>query len=186
MIRSDGISITADFPRFLVCLLISHRFNVEEWGVPCVNTKTPGNNGFEKHPDRNIKKAMSPSHEETKLPSDEVDTVRIDRVSLYASEPSPLKYLPELHFSGRLQAGNTLCAQSILGIWGKGYRTFRMTMLEELVPLASETGTSFINAWLDAVACSFKLIFRPSTSVTNDLFSFIRPRLSLETRCRTW
>jgi len=38
IIQSDGISIIADFPRFLVLLLVFQRFTLEDWGViPALN-----------------------------------------------------------------------------------------------------------------------------------------------------
>lgn len=38
IIQSDGISIIADFPRFLVLLLVFQRFTIEDWGViPSLN-----------------------------------------------------------------------------------------------------------------------------------------------------
>ncbi|KJA25248.1 hypothetical protein HYPSUDRAFT_37738 [Hypholoma sublateritium FD-334 SS-4] len=195
IIRSDGISIIDDLPRFLICLLTFHHFNVEDWGVPWVNTGPLDNlNGFEKQPDRNFEEATCPPHDEAMLPWEnqyrpdspgpvidkerlqciasqetcavhefklsnaevqrppEVDTIRIDRVFLEKSEPSPINDIPKLHVYGGLQADNALHC-SALGIWKRGYQTIRMAVLEEFVPLTSETGTSFVNAWLDAVTC---------------------------------
>ena len=40
---------------------------------------------------------------------------------------------------------------------GKSHRIFKMTMLVDLVRLTSETGRSFVDAWLDVVTCT--LIF---------------------------
>ena len=38
IIQSDGISIVADFPRFLVLLLVFQRFSFEDWGIiPALN-----------------------------------------------------------------------------------------------------------------------------------------------------
>ena len=76
-----------------------------------------------------------------------------------------LDNLPELYFSGDLQAGNTLRARSILGLCGRGYRALRLIVSEELLPLTSQTGKSFIDAWLDAVTCMFPFVLLPYGSL---------------------
>ena len=75
-----------------------------------------------------------------------------------------LDHLPEVYFSGDLQAGNTLRARSILGLCGKGYRALRLIVSEELLPLTSQSGKSFVDAWLDAVTCAFPFVLLPSSS----------------------
>ena len=75
-----------------------------------------------------------------------------------------LVHLPELYFSGDLQAGSTLRARSILGLCGKGYRALRLIVLEVLLPLTSQSGKSFVDAWLDAVTCALPFVLLPSSS----------------------
>lgn len=85
----------------------------------------------------------------------EGDTLTVARAISDAKDPSILDHLPKFYFSADLKAGNTLRARSILGICGKGYRALRVVVLEELAKLTSQTGESFVNAWLDGVTCAF-------------------------------
>ena len=114
----------------------------------------------------------------------EGDTLRTIRAIADAKDPSMLVHLPELYFSGDLQAGSTLRARSILGLCGKGYRALRLIVLEVLLPLTSQSGKSFVNAWLDAVTCTLPFVLFPWV-VSNPLFFHFRPCLSLEARTRT-
>lgn len=60
IIRSDGISIIAKFPRFLVCLLAFHHVSVDRCGVPC-----HANIFSEKHTTFGDTKLLSPLAENT-------------------------------------------------------------------------------------------------------------------------
>ena len=46
-------------------------------------------------------------------------------------------------------------------ISGDSHRLFKMNVLEEFVPLTSETGKSFVDAWLDVVTCKFVFNYFP-------------------------
>ncbi|KJA25249.1 hypothetical protein HYPSUDRAFT_37739, partial [Hypholoma sublateritium FD-334 SS-4] len=217
IIRSEGISIIADLPRFLVLLLAFQRFRPEDWGiVPCLNAKAredeeqaeldprdrpcppaleiefPLRGDHFSGPPQLLSDFELPAgpllikrteylsnqphgisgratsvfkacHDKKalacKIYSPEVqrlhegDTLRIVRAIAKKKEPSMLNHLPVPYFSGDLKAGSTLRARSILGICGKGHRTLRVVVSEELVPLTSQTGKSFVDAWLDAVTC---------------------------------
>ncbi len=67
--RSDGISIIADFPRFLVLLLAFQRFTVEDWGiVPVLNPVALIHLGIEQHLDSKVRDEPCPPVNEIKLP----------------------------------------------------------------------------------------------------------------------
>ena len=89
----------------------------------------------------------------------EVIPVDIHCVFLDESEPSPSNNSPSsgptLHSSVGLQTRNTLREQSASGILGKRRRIPRVIVSEELAPLISRTGKSFVDAWVDAVTCMF-------------------------------
>ncbi|KAF5330662.1 hypothetical protein D9619_005366 [Psilocybe cf. subviscida] len=63
-ICSEGISIIADFPRFLVLALAFQRFTIEDWGiVPCLNPQALHGLGIEEHVDLDVAKlAMDGNH----------------------------------------------------------------------------------------------------------------------------
>ncbi len=66
---SDGISIIADFPRFLVLLLAFQRFTVEDWGiVPVLNPAALIHLGIEQDPDSNVRDELCPPVDEIRLP----------------------------------------------------------------------------------------------------------------------
>ena len=46
-------------------------------------------------------------------------------------------------------------------ISGDSHRLFKMNVLEEFVPLTSETGKSFVDAWPDVVTCKFAFNYFP-------------------------
>ncbi|KAF5330660.1 hypothetical protein D9619_005364 [Psilocybe cf. subviscida] len=68
-------------------------------------------------------------------------------------EPKMRNHLPKLYFSGDLRAGNTLHVRSLLNLNGKGHRTLRVLVINELEPLTAVTGKSFVKGWLDVVTC---------------------------------
>ena len=89
----------------------------------------------------------------------EVNPVDIYCVFLNKSEPSPFNNLPSLgpalHSSVGLQIRNTLREQSASRILGKRCYILRVVVSEELAPLISRTGKSFVDAWVDALTCTF-------------------------------
>ena len=167
-IRSGGISIIADFPRFLVCHLLSfHHISVNECSVSC-----HANISCEKHPTSGHTKPLSPPVEET-AHDEMAHTVKIINHKIQRpleinppethcaifgkyvpSSSNDLPSSPSLHVSLDLQARNTLREQSTPGIWGKRNRILRVVMSEELAPLTSQTGKSFVDAWLNTVTCT--------------------------------
>ena len=174
-IRSGGISIIAVFPRFLVCLLSFHHISVNECSVPC-----HANISCEKHPTLGHTKPLSPHVEETewKYPPETAHDEMIHTVKIInhkiqrpleinppethcaifgkyvPSSSNDLPSSPSLHVSLDLQARNTLREQSTPGIWGKRNRILRVVMSEELAPLTSQIGKSFVDAWLNTVTCT--------------------------------
>ncbi len=98
----------------------------------------------------------------------EVDPVEIHCAFFDKNEPSPFNMLPSppaLRLLVGLGARHTL-EQSASSIWGKRHRVLRVVVSEKLVPLATATGKSFLDVWLDTVTCMF----------TVNLLPFDRPR----------
>ena len=167
IIRTSGISIIADSPQFLVCLLSFHRDSVIQCGVPC-----HANISCEKHPTFDHTKSLSSPVEEIewKNPPEtahdemahtvktidheiqrppEINPVGVHYAVFGRYELSPFNNLPaspSLHVSVNLQARNTPREQSARGIRGKRDRVLRVGGVG--------TGKSFIDAWLDAVTCT--------------------------------
>lgn len=81
---------------------------------------------------------------------------KVDRaVNHFGFLESALDRSLAVRLSVALQARNTLRAKSDLDTFmGKGHHILRVFASEELVPLTSRTGKSFVDSWLDAVICA--------------------------------
>ena len=89
----------------------------------------------------------------------EVDPAVNHFAFLDESEQWPLfNRSPAVRLSVGLQARNTIRARSAFDTLGKSHRILRVVASEELVPLTSQTGKSFVDAWLDAVTCTFHFL----------------------------
>ncbi|KJA25250.1 hypothetical protein HYPSUDRAFT_419894 [Hypholoma sublateritium FD-334 SS-4] len=166
-IQSDGISITADFPRFLVLLLTIHRCSVQDYAIPWANAEahdidTSQYNG------RDVKKVLCPPVEYVpKFPRRNFDNIILEG-PLFVGEEG---YLPHGIASRAASLFNAVHDEKTHAVktpsteaqraflderepsLTKGRRTLRLVVSEGLVPLTSQTGKSFVDAWLDAVTC---------------------------------
>ena len=173
-IQSDGVSLIKDFSRFVLCLLYFHHFKECPYFDPTKLFQPPVEETDLKNPHFSESRATSelnPVHDEMvhtlniaipeiQRPSD-VNPVEVYCACFDRSEQSPFNGLPScspaLHSSVGLQARNTLREQSASGILGKRRRILRVVVSEELVPLTSQAGNFFVEAWLDAVTCTFNV-----------------------------
>ena len=192
IIRSDGTSITADFPRFLICLLYFHCASVKACGAPWVDPASYHNLPFEKLLDPDCKNSLFPPAEATdfktqhfsenqaisvsgaihneKVHSPDISVPEVQKppevdraVNHFAfldesEQRSLFNRSPAVRLSVGLQAQNMLRAERALETLGERHRILRVVVSEELVPLTSQTGKSFVDAWLDAVTCTFHFV----------------------------
>ena len=139
VIRSNNVSIVTDLPRCPDLLLSFQRFTIGDQanspcpsGLLCLDAKT--------YPEMvACKGACHLAHKTNGLLEDEF------------SMP------PSVSSNTRSLKVPLIFRASMRSTSGKSYRIFKMTVLEDLVRLTSETGRSFVDAWLDVVTCT--LIF---------------------------
>ena len=92
----------------------------------------------------------------------EVDPMDIHCALFDKNEPSPFNILPSPPALRLLVGlGDTLREQSAPTIRGKRHRVLRVVVSEQLVPLTTATGKSFVDAWLDTVTCTFTVDLLP-------------------------
>ena len=104
-----------------------------------------------------------------------------------SEQRSLFNHSPAVRLSVGLQAQNMLRAERALDTLGERHRILRVVVSEELVPLTSQTGKSFVDAWLDAVTCTFYFVLL-QLAFQWALITYLSPRpcFPLEARYKTW
>ncbi len=172
IIQSNGVSITKEISRFVLCLLYFHHFKkypdfdltklfqppVEETDLknPCLS-KSRATSEIEPVNDEMVRTPKISTPEIQRPPG--VNPIEVHCAYSDRSDQSPFNGLPSsvhaFHSSLCLQAQNALREQRASDILWKRRRILRVVVSEELVPLTSQTGKSFVEAWLEAVTCAF-------------------------------
>ncbi len=144
IIRSNGVGIVTELPHCLDLLLSFQRFTVGGWiDLPypssgkllCLDAKQYLN--MDTHYG-----ACHLAQETNRSLKDEHEHFSVAMSPSVTSNTTSLEMPLVLH-------------GSISGSSVKSHRVFKMNVIEELVPLTSETGKSFVDAWLDVVTCTF-------------------------------
>ncbi len=140
IIRSNDVSITTDLPHCLDVLLSFQRFTIGDGAnAPCLSPGELVCLNAKPYPEMDAcNGACHLVHKTNRLPEDE-------RLFMSSSVPSDTRSLKV-----------PLIVHGGMGsISGNSHRLFKLNVLEEFVPLTSEAGKSFVDAWMDVVTCTF-------------------------------